>query len=161
MMNAVQYIWNNRNATHKYTTDMNNDVISRLKFIGKVKKGEKINVKHMFVQPDNITTKISRMIYNQDNRTNTLSFLSNTINRAFQILELFLKGEDTSQMIKIKNIITDLKNSVNGILNLKHTYCDDIMFCCTLDTITEDIESKLLEFQNKYIKNKKKVNVNT
>ena len=38
------------------------EVISRLKFIGKVQKGEKINVKYMFIQPEGIITRISRTI---------------------------------------------------------------------------------------------------
>ena len=52
------------------------EVISRLKFIGKIQKGEKINVKYMFVQPKGIATRISRTIINQDNRNNTLNFCS-------------------------------------------------------------------------------------
>ena len=49
------------------------EVISRLKFIGKVQKGEKINVKYMFIQPEGIATKISRSLINHCNRQNTLN----------------------------------------------------------------------------------------
>jgi hypothetical protein len=52
--------------------ELNEDVISKLKFLGRVQKGEKINVRHMFVQPDGLATKISRSFINLDSRGNTL-----------------------------------------------------------------------------------------
>ena len=54
-------------------------IISRLKFIGKVQKGDKINVKYMFIQPDGIFTRISRSLINHDNRNNTLNFVCKLI----------------------------------------------------------------------------------
>lgn len=159
MLPTVQYLIQ-RNNKSNFNMDIDKETISRLKFLGCVKKGEKINVKHMFVQPDNMTTKISRMIYNQDNRNNTLAFISNVLERAFQIIFLYIKSEEMSKIIKVKHIMADIKNSMVGIANLKHTYCDDTMFCCTLDTMLEDIEVKLVELQQKYNmemkKNKKK-----
>ena len=52
------------------------DNISKLKFIGKLKKGDKINIKYMVVQQNNLITKLNRTLYNVDNRTNTLNFIS-------------------------------------------------------------------------------------
>ena len=36
------------------------EIVSRLKFIGKVKKGEKINTHHMCVQPEGLITNLKR-----------------------------------------------------------------------------------------------------
>ena len=51
-----------------------------LKFISKVSKGDKINSKKLLLQSDGIVTKISRSVYNVDNRQNALTFIQNTIN---------------------------------------------------------------------------------
>jgi hypothetical protein len=41
------------------------------------------------------------------------------------------------------NIISDLKNSKNGLNNLKETYTLDIKFVCDLDTLLQTIDAKL------------------
>ena len=46
------------------------------------------------------------------------------------------------------NIITDLKHAVNGISNLKETYKADLMFCCKLDTLIQEINSRLNEYSD-------------
>ena len=44
------------------------EIVSRLKFIGKVKKGEKINTHHMCVQPEGLITNLKRTFWIHDNR---------------------------------------------------------------------------------------------
>ena len=68
---------------------MENDreVISCLKFIGKIQKGDKINVKHMYVQQDGILTQFMRTFLSQDNRRCTLSFIRNNIKSIFEIID--------------------------------------------------------------------------
>ena len=102
------------------------EVMSRLKFIGKVQKGEKINVKYMFIQPEGIITRISRTIINQDCRENTLNFVRNTITSTFQIINIYSSSTKDSQKHICLNIIQDLKHSTKGITNLKNTYRDDV-----------------------------------
>ena len=72
------------------------DNISRLKFIGKIKKGEKINVKDMAVQPNNVYTKIHRSLMIVDNRNNTLSFILETIQKSFDELITALRTKAAS-----------------------------------------------------------------
>ena len=128
------------------------DNISRLKFIGKIKKGEKIVTKGMYVQPNNILTKLNRSFVNVDNRNNTLSFILDTIKKSFDELIAHLgKSKDNLFDLNIaSNIILDLENSKIGLLNLKDTYNDDIMFCCKIDTIIQDIDARLDEIKSKY-----------
>lgn len=121
------------------------EVISRLKFIGKVQKGEKINVKYMFVQPEGIITKISRTCFNQDNRRNTLNFVRSTIMRTFEIISSYSLSPKDSRRHICENVIVDLKNVKNGLANLKDTYLSDIKFCCDMDTILQEIDAKLIE----------------
>ena len=57
------------------------EVISRLKFLCKINRGEKINTKQLFVQQDSFITTFTRTFWNQDNRINTIHFIQETINK--------------------------------------------------------------------------------
>ena len=124
-------------------------IISRLKFIGKVQKGDKINVKYMFIQPDGIFTRISRSLINHDNRNNTLNFVRNTITRSFDIITSYsLSNKELHRTIRL-HIIKDLEQSKIGLLNLKDTYLSDIKFTCDIDTLLQEIDAKLLDVEKK------------
>lgn len=125
------------------------EVISRLKFIGKIQKGEKINVKYMFVQPEGIVTRISRTLINQDNRQNTLNFVRSTITRVFEIITSYSSSNKESEKHICIHLIQDLKHAMNGLTNLKDTYLSDIKFCCDIDTMTQEINAKLIEIDPK------------
>ena len=139
------------------------DNISRLKFIGKIKKGDKVNIKDMYVQPNNIITKINRSFVNVDNRNNTLSFILETIKKSFdELLNHLIRSKDNLFDLNIStNMVLDLENSKVGLVNLKDTYNDDLMFCCKIDTIIQDIDARLDELKSKYtfIKNKSLFNL--
>lgn len=125
----------------------NKETISRLKFIGKIQIGDKIDLKNMHLQTDGLLTQISRTI-NQENRNKTLVFLQDTINKAFEILKCYDKSFKNSDKIMCLNILNDLKSSKSGLLNLKETYSFDIKFCCDIDVLLEMIEAKLIELEN-------------
>ena len=122
--------------------ELNKETISRLKFIGKIQIGDKVNLKSMYIQPDGLITQLLRSI-NQDNRSKTLIFLQDTINKTFEILKLYEKSSKASEQIMHSNIILDLKNSKNGLNNLKETYSLDVKFVCDLDTLLQTIDAKL------------------
>ena len=128
------------------------DVISKLKFIGLIQKGEKINVKGMCVQQDTFFTRFMRTFVTSDNRTNAYNFIEGVINRSFEIITLSLNKETVRNVDKrlVVHIIIDLKKSIVGIKNLKDTYTTDIMFCCKLDALVECIESKLKDISETY-----------
>ena len=123
------------------------EIISRIKFIGRIQKGEKINVRYMYVQPDSWLTTLSRTFFNADNRMNTYTFLENTIKRCFDIIIINKDSVKISERCLVVNIITDLKTALEGIQNLKDTYGSDVMFCCKLDTLIQETSSSLLEFE--------------
>lgn len=128
------------------------DIISRLKFISKIMKGEKINtryVKNPLVQPEGIMTTINRSIFNIDNRENTLNFLTTTIKGSFDLLNLYSKGNNSFDKTMTHNLEHDLEQSLKGLENIKSTYSSDIMFCCKIDTLIQDIIARLSEFTEK------------
>ena len=127
---------------------MNNEqeIVSRLKFIGKIKKGEKINTHHMYVQPEGIMTFIKRTFWDHDNRGNALTFIQDTISRGFELLLTHNRSDKDSDKILAINIIKDLRETNVGLINIKVTYIDDTKFCCDIDTILEYITARLSHF---------------
>ena len=122
--------------------ESNKETISRLKFIGKIQIGDKVNLKSMYIQPDGLVTQLLRSI-NQDNRSKTLIFLQDTISKTFEILKCYESSAKHSELIMCANLTLDLKNSKLGINNLKETYTQDIKFVCDLDTLLQTIDAKL------------------
>lgn len=121
---------------------MNTDkeVISRLKFIGRLKKNEKINTQHMYVQPCGILTALSRTIFQQDNRNNTMNFIQKTVEDSFSLLE---KYREEGDFILAGHMVDDLLSAKVGLQGLKETYMLDLKFCCDIDTLLQIISSKL------------------
>lgn len=128
----------------------NDDIIPKLKFISRLNKGDKINVKNLYIQPNNFINKISRSFIHIDDRTNTLIFVNNTIKKGFDLFLQHIESNNSFDTILCQNILIDLKNAINGLLNLKETYGDDIMFVCKIDSLIEEIDARLIEIGNKY-----------
>jgi hypothetical protein len=116
------------------------EVISRLKFIGRIEKEEKINVRHVNKQPNTIITKIYRSFVYPDNRWNSLKFIKDVILRSFEIIE---RNIHQGNLDICKSILSDLLRARQGIINLKYTYNDDTKFCCDMDVIIETIDTHM------------------
>ena len=130
--------------------DSNHETITRLKFLSKIRKGEKINVMANTLQPDSLLTSLSRAILNTDNRQNTLTYIQNSIYSGFQLFTTYVRSDKTSEKKLAVQIIKDIQESKHGIKNLKNTYQDDIMFCCSIDTYLQTIDAKIEEYHEKY-----------
>jgi hypothetical protein len=77
-----------------------------------------------------------------ENRRTTLTFISGTINRTFELLEYLEKSNN----VLYDSIVTDLIESQKGLVNLQQTYSDDVKFQCDIDTLLQIIQSKIKEF---------------
>jgi hypothetical protein len=126
------------------------DTISLLKFIGRVKEGEKIDVLNMCIQPDNFFTSLSRTVIIQDSRSNTAIFVTTTVQKSFDILCGCLVSQKLSERTLSIKLIEDIEKAIIGIKSLKVTYRSDIMFCCRMDTLIEHIVTTLLDIKNVY-----------
>lgn len=134
-----------KDSFHYAKMESNKEVISSLKFIGKLQKGDKINTKFMYRQPDGVATRISRTLINHDNRHNALNFVQRTISNAFEIMSTYLKSDKQSDKTMCSHIAADLKFAKIGLEHLKDTYSEDLKFCCDMETLLQDIDSKLVE----------------
>jgi hypothetical protein len=133
--------------------DSNQEIISKLKFIGKIKKGEKINTRHMYVQPDGLSTSIIRTFIYQDNRGNVLNFCQETISRAFELLVTYERSDKNTEQVLFGHLLSDLQQATNGLANLKFTYIADTKFCCDMDTLLQIITARLDGYISKEMEN--------
>lgn len=131
--------------------DVNDEVISRLKFIGKINPGEKISVKGMYVQSEGWITSIARTVFTHDSRDSTMSFLNTAVKKGFDLLKMYhdnCKGDRgrTFDQTMFSNILADMCSAVRGLNNLKVTYETDRMFCCKLDTLIQEINALVKQY---------------
>ena len=126
--------------------DNNKETLSRLKFIGKIQKSEKINTKYLGIQQEGLITKLLRTLYYQDNRANTLIFLQSTIQRAMEILKLYEKSDQESDRMHIPHIVHDLYCSKSGLENVKETYSTDVKLVCDIEFLIQYIDSTLCKY---------------
>ena len=126
----------------------NVDLISKIKFISKIKQGEKVNTRGFFIQNDSLISKISRSFYYQDTRANTITFISDTLIQVFHLLKLYATTKRVSDISMCINVMEDITNMKKGISNLQKTYQDDAIIVSKLETFMQEIDSKLLEFKD-------------
>lgn len=125
--------------------DIGKNVISSLKFIGQLKKGDKINTTLMYQEPDNIKTSFMRTFYTRENRQKTLSFVEQTINGTFEILKYYERSKTPSDSNMFGNIIEDLYQAKIGLNHLKETYSGDLKFNCDIDTLIQIIDANMTD----------------
>tara|TARA_B110000438_G_C15789650_1_gene640045 strand:- start:458 stop:973 length:516 start_codon:yes stop_codon:yes gene_type:complete len=128
----------------------NDQLISRLKFLSKINKNEKIDTKNLVVQAaDTYYTSLTRT-YKQDSRNNTLSFIQSIIRNSFLLIDKYAKSDVISEQTIVKHLTDDIQNCKLGITNVKSTYESDTMFCCNLDTLLQNIDAKVSELKIKF-----------
>ena len=145
----IKFLYSNiYQDSKKSNMETSYEVITRLKYIGMIKKGEKINTKTLDIQPDTLYTSVLRM-FNQESRSTTLDFLTSVINRSFELIQLYTTGNNLSDLCLCKNLIRDIVCSTKGLLNIQETYKHDRLFYCHLDTLIQSIDVKLKHLKEK------------
>lgn len=131
-------------------------IISRIKFIGKIPKNSKINIRSMILEPNTIILAIKRTFYDPDSRENTLDFCCTNIRLGFDILQKLLASEKEYERELGISLIKDINSAEEGLNNIKYTYTSDIMFGCSIDTFIQDMRSRIKAICEKY-----KITLNT
>lgn len=127
------------------------DTICKLKFLGRIGKGEKINVKELTLQTEGWVTAVKRTVWTVDNRNNTMSFIQTIIQGSFNLIASLNKSDSLGNKQLAQSMVFDINKARNGIANLKTTYSDDTFFCCGIDTYMETIVARLSELKTKHV----------
>lgn len=121
--------------------------LSQLKFIAQIRPGTKIHVAGKRIEEPSWLTSFSRWVLWPDGRDNTYDYLVTTFTRSFEILNIYLKSDSISTRSQVRQILRDLRLALKGVSALKMTYKDDVLFCCKLDTLKEEVEARIEEME--------------
>ncbi len=146
MMEAFKTLFTNNRSSN--LLERNKTCITRLKFIGSIPPGYKVDSRALRLESNNLFTPIKRYFYGES-REDILVFISNCVYTSFEIIQSYINSDKTSDKIFCANIIQDLIKSVSGLRNLQKTYREDKMFYCEIETLVEAIQAKVYEIQEK------------
>jgi hypothetical protein len=123
------------------------EILSRLKFLSHIQKGDKLGSKTMTLQTDSWYTRFIRTWVTPDNRQNSLRLIKEVISRSFEILLMVIESQKESDIFQCRMIIADLVKCQIGLCNLKATYSDDTKFGCDMEILLQQIAARLSEIK--------------
>ena len=153
-MNAfpmIKFLYSNLMGSNKKgTVETVHEVITRLKFIGLIKQGEKIDTTNLIASQSTKMNSLWRWWVTED-RSDSLNFFTSTINRSFEIVQLSLYSEKSGDKKLCKIIVEDLIKCPIGMINIQDTYMkiyNDRIFWCEVQTLIQCVELKLKELRD-------------
>lgn len=125
------------------------DIVSKLKFIAKVKPHEWMDVTRLQLYEKTYWNSFYRTLFTRsESRNATLEFIRLVYAEAF---ELAFKYSTTSANFRhavAKMILDAMGEAKAGIDNLKKSYENDRMFVSKLETLTDIFDTKIKELKN-------------
>jgi hypothetical protein len=129
---------------------VSNEVLAKLKFIGQIRRGEKVFTKDLSIMQDSFYTSFMRTFFSIETREDTYTFLNEIIKNAFDLLMDYSKKDDKYSKVMIQHILEDMDACRTGLFNIKSTYHNDVMFTCKVDTLLQQIEANLAQYNYTY-----------
>ena len=129
----------------EFSYNHHKDIMKKLKFIGKIDPGDRINVNTVSTSSNNLFSSLYRIVF-KESRVKTYQFLSDVIDRSFELIILYQSSKKMSDKITCSHIIEDLHHAITGLKNIQHTYMDDRNFYCDIDTLIGSIYARLAEY---------------
>jgi len=135
-------------------------IISRLKFMSKIKTGEKINIRELYIRDnESVVQRFLRSIKNYatiisgaeivESKDATLQFIRETLNTAIDLIIIY-KGQDDQFKNKLAELlIKNLEDAKGGISNIINTYNYDRKFLAEASATIETIEAKISSMKEK------------
>jgi hypothetical protein len=116
---------------------------SKLKFIAKIKGGEKVDVKSCTIHKDDMFFRARRTIWDRETKLDTFNFIRETYNNAVEQVYYYKKFDDDFRRNIVKNIITNIYSSFEGLKALMDTYSKHEKFTADLESLMETTRTKL------------------
>lgn len=116
------------------------DVISKLKFIGKIQEGEIVDVKTLSLHKRGWATSFSRtFLTSGESRAATLDFFRQIISNGFDMAQRYfrMEGEMNKKLGDI--IVRALNECKKGLINTSKTYHEDQHYSSQIETLIETL----------------------
>lgn len=124
------------------------DIVSKLKFISKIKEGDIIDVASLTLTPKNLGTSVYRtVIARGESRCAALEFFRQVIGEAFDLATRYISSDQLFFKEIGLMVINALKESKMGIVNHSKTYKEDDMYVSKVETLIETLDTKTSDLQ--------------
>jgi hypothetical protein len=126
-------------------------IFINLTVISNISSGNKLVMDEKFLNIDNSYFPFITRWLKGMNRSDILSFIGNVLENAFEANDKWVKEKNGQMLIRL---MSDLKNALKGLNNLKQTYPNDKLVHSEIDVMMENIHTKLhnnsniLQFMN-------------
>ena len=121
---------------NKLTAD---DVFVNLRLISKIEVGYKLVQSYNHVNIYNSYFQSITIWYKGANRNDTIKFMSLVLTKAFELNDKLLEDKSEDSIQTLLRLNSDLKNSLTGLVNLKHTYSSDKLIQSEIDVMMDNI----------------------
>jgi len=136
-----------RNFTIDDTKCSVQDVLSKLKFLSKIQRGEKIDTRKLEFINDSYYNRALRTISPRESRDHSMNFIRGVTDEALVIAtKAFSMNSQFEKDIGMM-ILCALKEMKAGVLNLGGTYDDDRMAVSRIETFLEILDAKITELE--------------
>lgn len=124
------------------------DILTKLKYIGNLPQGIKIDSYTLRYESNSIFSSIRRRFFTGDDRDNALNLFTRIINRSFEILNCcFCNSSKMYDKLRSSYILQDIVKSIDGLREFQKTYNDDAYFFCKIQITIESVMSRILEIK--------------
>lgn len=126
------------------------DIVSKLKFMSKIKEGEIVDVASLSLMERGWKTSAYRtFVARGENRMATLEFFRHVIGEAFDLATKYLQNPEKFFQDIGEMIIIALQESKAGIANYKKTYASDQMYVARVETLMKTVDTKSNDLHRK------------
>jgi hypothetical protein len=128
------------------------NIISKLKFISKIKEGEKVDIQScQVVDAEYWPSRIYRTVLARgESRNTTLDFIKMTIGEAFELCSKYFKiDQDFYQQIA-NTIAKSIQESKAGLKNLSKTYKDDRLFVSKVEALLTTLDTEIEDMMKQF-----------
>ena len=128
------------------------EILINLSLISKIENGNKLVITDKYINIDtSYFNFVTRWLFG-NSRMQTMEFIREMLNQSFlHGMKLIQEDTETSNQLLLR-LNSELKNSINGLTNLKQTYYMDKAIQAKIDVMIENIrdqlELKLKNFRN-------------
>ena len=118
------------------------DILVNLILISKIEIGNKLYQNGKYINIDTSYFQFISRWLSGNTRSNNIVFINIVLNKAFEFTEKLIKDNTLENLHSLSRLNNDLKNSINGLTNLKQTYSYDKLIQSEIDVIIENIRTK-------------------
>jgi len=126
-----------------------NELHTNLILISKIAAGNKLIIKDNLLNIDVSNLPSLSRWFNAVDRNKCINFIQNIMKQTYTKIDEIVKDPNYNasmsedRNIAIQRFQTELKNSIEGLLNLKVTYNKDLLTVSSIDVIIADIQNRI------------------